>query len=106
MKRVVEETIVVENSREHWFDRCKQAMWGLAKPEDVKADETFWQIEGKWFKWGFPSYDGHLSVTLIPCGTDKTEIRMRATASSGLENMIFKPHQKIIPKYKEYLKSV
>jgi hypothetical protein len=106
MKRYTEEELIVEGSREAWFEKCRVAMSKLT--EKIQVRPHLWQLEGSWMTW-IPPGDESILISIFPEGEGRTRIHIKASADVSFEWCILtlgygtSIHHKVPEKFKRFL---
>ena len=98
IRKSVDDTFVVEGSRDEWLTRCRNTLeaQGFTK---IEASATLFQINANYKK---ATVWGELEVTLVPEGEESTKINARATANvDNLFAVFGSPGRKILARFKE-----
>lgn len=102
-RRSVEESLIVDGSREEWFAKCRQTMetQGYKK---VTASESLGQLTGDPKQRIGTVWWGSLTVTLTPEGSSRTRLTLTGTANvDNIFAMFGSPGQKVIDRFKAEL---
>jgi hypothetical protein len=92
----LEETFVVDSTREEWVKRCAEALRTAPHFQDVASSAELFRVSARYRR---PPVWGDIHVTLTQEGSGSTRITARAMAFPNLFALIFSPERRILDQF-------
>jgi hypothetical protein len=98
----LEETFVVDGTREEWVKRCEEALGTAPHFRDVASSAELFRVAARYSR---PPLWGDIRVTLTQEGSGSTRITAQATAFPNLSAWIFSAKRRILDQFTRAIRS-